>query len=83
MRHSIGMKKGWFRIWIWRITTVLASIIALVLGLRVMQSERQPDLAPWHTWAPHELDAGELEKADWQSLARPRDRVVCRSRRSG
>jgi len=61
------MKKGWFRIWIWRITTVLASIIALVLALRVMQSERQPDLAPWHTWAPRELDAGELEKADWQT----------------
>jgi alpha-beta hydrolase superfamily lysophospholipase len=67
MRHFIGMKRGWFRVWIWRITTVLASVVALVLALRVMQSERQPDLAPWHTWAPHELSVGELEKADWQT----------------
>jgi alpha-beta hydrolase superfamily lysophospholipase len=64
------MKKDWFRTWIWRITTVLASIIAVVLGLRVMQSERQPDLAPWHTWAPQELNVGELEKADWQTWLR-------------
>ena len=61
------MKKGWFRIWIWRITTVVASVIALVLGLRVLQSERQPDLAPWHTWAPRELDVGEIGRADWQT----------------
>jgi alpha-beta hydrolase superfamily lysophospholipase len=61
------MKKGWFGIWIWRITTVLATAIALFLGLRVLQSERQPDLAPWHTWAPHELDAGDLDKSDWQA----------------
>jgi alpha-beta hydrolase superfamily lysophospholipase len=61
------MKKGWFRIWSWRIATVLASVIALVLGLRVLQSERQPDLAPWHTWAPHEMGRGELDKADWQA----------------
>ena len=25
--------------------------------LRVLQSERQPDLGPWHTWAPREPDA--------------------------
>src|SRR4029450_3198668 len=64
-------RTGWFRTWIWRITTVLASVIALILGLRVLQSERQPDLAPWHTWAPRELNTGELAKADWQAwLAR-------------
>ena len=61
------MKKGWFGIWIWRITTVLATAIALFLGLRVLQSERQPDLAPWHTWAPRELAPGDLDKSDWQA----------------
>jgi alpha-beta hydrolase superfamily lysophospholipase len=64
------MNKEWFRTWIWRITTVLASVTALVLGLRVLQSERQPDLAPWHTWAPAELDVGELDRADWQTWTR-------------
>ena len=37
----------------------------MVLGLRVLQSERQPDLKPWHTWAPRELDAGEIDEIDW------------------
>ena len=59
------MKKGWLSIWAWRAATVFASIIALVLGLRVLQSERQPDLAPWHTWAPREMDVGEMDNADW------------------
>ena len=61
------MKKGWLSIWAWRAATVFASIIALVLGLRVLQSERQPDLAPWHTWAPREMDIGEMDKADWSA----------------
>ncbi len=65
------MKKGWLGIWAWRAATVFASIVALVLGLRVLQSERQPDLAPWHTWAPREMDIGEMNKADWPAwLAR-------------
>jgi len=59
------MQKGWLSIWAWRAATVFASILALVLGLRVLQSERQPDLAPWHTWAPREMDVGEMDKADW------------------
>ena len=65
------MKKGWLGIWAWRAATVFASIVALVLGLRVLQSERQPDLAPWHTWAPREMDIGEMNEADWPTwLAR-------------
>jgi alpha-beta hydrolase superfamily lysophospholipase len=31
----------------------------------VFQSERQPDLAPWHTWAPREADAAEIARLDW------------------
>jgi alpha-beta hydrolase superfamily lysophospholipase len=45
---------------------VLATIVAIVLALRVLQSERQPALEPWHTWAPRELSRDELEAADWQ-----------------
>src|SRR5688572_4523835 len=59
------MIKGRLGNWIWRGVAVLASTIALVLALRVLQSERLPDLGPWHTWAPQELDAGELDRADW------------------
>jgi alpha-beta hydrolase superfamily lysophospholipase len=51
--------------WIWRGVAVLATVIAIVLGLRVLQSERQPALEPWHTWAPAELDHDDLDAADW------------------
>jgi alpha-beta hydrolase superfamily lysophospholipase len=69
------MKKGWFGIWIWRVVAVSASILAAVLALRVLQSERQPDLAPWHTWAPRELDVGELGKANWQAWLTREDEI--------
>lgn len=50
---------------------VAASLLALVLGLRILQSERQPDLKPWHTWAPSEADADEIDELDWAAwLAR-------------
>ena len=51
--------------WIWRIVAICASLLALVLALRVIQSERQPDLKPWHTWAPQEPDAADIGRLDW------------------
>ena len=51
--------------WIWRGVAILATLLALVLALRVIQSERQPDLKPWHTWAPKEPDAHDIDKLDW------------------
>jgi len=57
--------------WAWRGVAIAASLLALVLGLRILQSERQPDLEPWHTWAPPEAQAGEIEDFDWPAwLAR-------------
>jgi alpha-beta hydrolase superfamily lysophospholipase len=38
-----------------------------VLTLRVLQSERQPDLKPWHTWAPREAGADEIARLDWNT----------------
>jgi len=52
--------------WIWRGVAIVASVLALVLALRVFQSEQQADLRPWHTWAPQEPDAGEIDRLDWQ-----------------
>jgi alpha-beta hydrolase superfamily lysophospholipase len=57
--------------WAWRIVAIAASLLALVLMLRILQSERQPDLKPWHTWAPREADADEIDTLDWPAwLAR-------------
>jgi alpha-beta hydrolase superfamily lysophospholipase len=69
------MKKGWLGIWIWRITTAIATITAIFLGLRVLQSERQPDLSPWHTWAPQEMDRHELDESDWPAWVAAEDKL--------
>lgn len=61
--------------WIWRLVAVAATLIALVLGLRIVQSERAPDLAPWHTWAPREPDADAIGKLDWNGWLAVEDRL--------
>ena len=37
----------------------------VLLGVRAWDVHRGPDLHPWHTFVPHELDAGEIADADW------------------
>jgi alpha-beta hydrolase superfamily lysophospholipase len=65
------MRTGTIGNWIWRAVAIVASLLALILGLRILQSERQPELKPWHTWAPREVDAGEIDSLDWPAwLAR-------------
>jgi alpha-beta hydrolase superfamily lysophospholipase len=70
------MKKGKIGHWIWRGVAVLATVIALVLTLRVLQSERQPDLRPWHTWAPREADADEIAAYDWPAWLAAEQKLV-------
>lgn len=60
------MRKGAIGNWIWRGVAVSASLIAVILALRILQSERQPDLRPWHTWAPREASVEEIDALDWQ-----------------
>src|SRR5437763_13259783 len=60
------MQRPRFGNWGWRAVAVVATLIALVLGLRILQSERQPDLGPWHTWAPPEPDATAIDQLDWR-----------------
>jgi len=59
------MRTGTIGNWTWRVVAIVATLLALILALRVLQSERQPDLKPWHTWAPNEADAGEIDELDW------------------
>src|SRR5215831_6740769 len=73
VRHSTRMRIG---NWIWRGVAVLASVLALVLLLRVLQSERQPDLKPWHTWAPAEGDAADIDRLDWPGWLAAEARLV-------
>jgi alpha-beta hydrolase superfamily lysophospholipase len=44
-----------------------AVLVAItLLGVRAWDSQRRPPLEPWHTFVPDELDAEELDAADWE-----------------
>lgn len=70
------MRTGTIGNWTWRFVAIAASLLALVLGLRILQSERQPDLQAWHIWAPHEPDAGEIARLDWPGWLAREDALV-------
>jgi alpha-beta hydrolase superfamily lysophospholipase len=70
------MQSGSIGNWLWRGAAVLATVLAIVLALRVLQSERQPDLKPWHTWAPREPDAGEIDELDWSAWMAREQRIM-------
>jgi alpha-beta hydrolase superfamily lysophospholipase len=44
---------------------VLGAVLLTILGVRIYDSQRGPDLQPWHTFVPDELDRDELAEADW------------------
>ncbi|HQR10004.1 MAG TPA: alpha/beta hydrolase [Casimicrobiaceae bacterium] len=49
--------------WLLVLTVV---ILATVLGVRAWDAHRSPPLDPWHTYAPHEMTAKEIDGADWK-----------------
>jgi alpha-beta hydrolase superfamily lysophospholipase len=47
-------------------TALLAGVIAItLLAVRIWDTQRGPPLEVWHTYAPVELTADELDAADW------------------
>ena len=70
------MTKATIGNWAWRIVAIAASLLALILALRILQSERQPDLKPWHTWAPHEADADDIDGLDWPTWMAREDALM-------
>jgi predicted alpha/beta-fold hydrolase len=56
-----------------RIALVLAAVVVTLLAVRIYDTQRGPPLELWHTYAPAELSADELDEADWsQYLAAER-----------
>jgi alpha-beta hydrolase superfamily lysophospholipase len=51
--------------WLKRVVLVLAVSVLTLLVVRAYDAQRRGPLEPWHTYAPHELNAKELAKADW------------------
>jgi alpha-beta hydrolase superfamily lysophospholipase len=55
------------RKWLRRIGFAIAIVIATVLFVRAFDAWRSLPLKLWHTQVPHELDAKEIDAADWES----------------
>mgnify|MGYP001106009028 CR=1 FL=1 len=45
---------------------VLGAVLLTILGVRIYDSQRGPDLQPWHTFVPTELPADEIARTDWR-----------------
>ena len=52
--------------WLKRVGLVLGIALVTLLAVRAYDTHRRPDLQPWHTFVPDELDRDELAGADWQ-----------------
>ena len=53
----------------------LAAVFVALLVVRAWDSQRGPPLEPWHTYAPHELQARELDAADWPQYIEAENRI--------
>jgi alpha-beta hydrolase superfamily lysophospholipase len=54
---------------------LLAAIAVTLIAVRIYDAQRGPPLEPWHTYAPHELGADELENADWSEYLKAEQAV--------
>ena len=48
-----------------RAAVLLAAILLTLIAVRIYDTQRGPPLELWHTYAPPEMDADEIDKADW------------------
>lgn len=53
----------------------VALVLALVVGVRAVQAVLGPELRPWHRVVPPELEAHELDRADWRAWLAAEDRA--------
>lgn len=68
--------KAWFRRQARRATIGFAVLMALVLGLRIWDSQSGPPLRPWHEIVPAEMSVAAMERADWAAYVAAEDRLL-------
>lgn len=54
---------------------VVVVVIVTVLAVRIVDTLRGPELEPWHTVVPPELDAAELDRTDWAGWLAAEDKA--------
>lgn len=50
-------------------------ILLGVVATRIYDIQRKPDLEPWHTFVPQEMQASEIDKATWNDYIAAEDRI--------
>ena len=51
--------------WLKRAALLLGAIAITLIAVRIYDTQRGPPLELWHTYAPPELSADEIDEADW------------------
>jgi len=55
------------RKWLRRFAIAIGIVVVTILFVRAFDAWRSPPLKLWHTQVPHELDADDIDAADWDS----------------
>ena len=58
----------------WVLALCAASLVTL-LAVRAYDSHSDPPLELWHTYIPHEMTAGEIDKSDWAQYVAAEQRI--------
>ncbi|HET7811368.1 MAG TPA: alpha/beta hydrolase [Steroidobacteraceae bacterium] len=64
-----------FKKWLQRLGSALALILLTVFCVRAWDAWRSPPLKLWHTEAPHELKARQIDAADWEAWIKAENAV--------
>ena len=59
-----------------RAAVLLAAILLTLIAVRIYDTQRGPPLELWHTYAPAEMDADEIDKADWDRYLAAEQAVI-------
>lgn len=59
-----------------RLGLLAIGVLVGLLGLRVYNATRGPDLELWHTYVPSEPDAASIDRMDWRTWMEAEDRIL-------
>lgn len=63
----------------WAVVVLGVGTLTL-LGVRAYDSQRGAPLELWHTFVPHEMTTGQIDKADWAQYVRAEERIFAEVR---
>ncbi len=59
---------------------ILVLVLAVFMGTRIWEAETGAPLQAWHSFVPEELDAEEIDEADWATWLAAEERVMAEVR---